>query len=150
MILRRDHIAGGVLIAAGAFTFAASGDLPIGTLANPGAGMMPKLALTLLIGFGLLLVLRAGESPPNSSLDWSDLPHAAIVTAVAAGTIAIYTAVGFVLSVTLMMLVLMYLVERRRLMRAAAVSIGVTMGSYYLFNNILKSPLPPVPYWLWF
>jgi hypothetical protein len=150
MILRRDHIAGGVVIAAGALVFAASGDLPVGTLANPGAGMMPKLALALLLGFGLLLVLRAGESQPISSLDWSDLPHAAIVTAVAAATIAIYTALGFVLSVTLMMLVLMHLVERRRLVRTAAVSIGVTMCSYYLFNNILKSPLPPLPYWLWF
>jgi hypothetical protein len=150
MILKRDHIAGGVFIAAGVLVFAASGDLPFGTLANPGAGMMPMLALALLTGFGFLLVLRAGESQPISSLDWSDLRHAAIVTAVAACTIAIYTVLGFVLSVTLMMLVLMYFVERRKLVRAAAVSIGVTVCSYYLFNNILKSPLPPLPYWLWF
>ena len=51
-ILRRDHVAGGVFIAAGAIVFALSGDLPFGTLASPGAGMMPKLALILLIGFG--------------------------------------------------------------------------------------------------
>ena len=50
VILRRDHIAGGVFIAAGLLVFALSGDLPFGTLASPGAGMMPKLVLGLLIG----------------------------------------------------------------------------------------------------
>ena len=45
MILRQDHVAGGVFIVAGALVFAVSGDLPFGTLASPGAGMMPKLVL---------------------------------------------------------------------------------------------------------
>ena len=49
---------------AGLLVFAMSGDLPFGTLASPGAGMMPKLVLGLLIAFGAILVARAGESPP--------------------------------------------------------------------------------------
>jgi hypothetical protein len=147
MILRRDHIAGGVFVVAGALVFAASGDLPFGTLAAPGAGMMPKLALTLLIGFGLVLVLRAAESPPLATLKWSDLPHALTVVTVSAVAIALYTVIGFVLSVSLMMFVLMYFVERRRFVSAAAISIGVTIGCYVLFNTLLKSPLPPMPYW---
>ena len=73
MILRRDHIAGGVFIAAGALLFAMSGDLPFGTLASPGAGMMPKLVLVLLIGlWRACLVLRAGESPPLAEIAWGD------------------------------------------------------------------------------
>jgi hypothetical protein len=44
------------------------------------------------------------------------------------------------------MFVLLYFVERRNVWRAAAVSIGVTVGSYYLFNTLLKSPLPPMPF----
>jgi hypothetical protein len=38
-----------------------SGDLPFGTLASPGAGMMPKLVLGLLIAFGAL-VARAAKA----------------------------------------------------------------------------------------
>jgi hypothetical protein len=147
MILRRDHIAGGAFIAAGVLVFALSGDLPFGTLASPGAGMVPKLVLTLLIGLGATLVLRAGESPPLAEIEWSDVAHAATVVAVSAAAIALYTVIGFVLSISLLMFVLLYFVERRNIWRAAAVSIGVTIGAYFLFNTLLKSPLPPLPFW---
>jgi hypothetical protein len=147
MILRRDHVAGGGFIAAGAVVFAMSGDLPFGTLASPGAGMMPKLVLALLMAFGAMIVARAGESPPLAEIDWSDFRHAATVIAVAGVATALYTAIGFVLSISLLMIVLLYFVERRSLWVTLAVSIGVTMGSYYLFNTLLKSPLPPMPFW---
>jgi hypothetical protein len=149
MILRRDHIAGGGFIAAGALVFALSGDLPFGTLASPGAGMMPKLVLGLLMAFGAILVLRAAESPPLAAIEWNDFRHAATVVGVAAVATALYTTIGFVLSISLLMIVLLYFVERRSLWVTLAVSIGVTMGSYYLFNTLLKSPLPPMPFY-WF
>src|SRR4051812_22037841 len=96
--LRRDHIAGGVFIAAGALVFAMSGDLPFGTLASPGAGMMPKLVLGLMIAFGAIIVARAGESPPLAEINWGDFRHAAIVVTVSAIAVALYTTIGFVLS----------------------------------------------------
>jgi len=61
--------------------------------------------------------------------------------------IALYTKIGFVLSVTLLLFVLLFFIERRNLWRALAVSIGVTVGSYLLFSTLLKSPLPPMPFW---
>ena len=63
MILRRDHVAGGAFIVAGALVFAMSGDLPFGTLASPGAGMMPKLVLGLLMAFGAILVDARRRKP---------------------------------------------------------------------------------------
>jgi hypothetical protein len=148
MVLRRDHVAGGAFIAAGALLFAMSGDLPFGTLASPGAGMMPKLVLGLLMAFAAILVVRAGDNPPLAEIPWNDLTHAATVVAVAAVAIALYTLIGFVLSVSLLLFVLLYFIERRSLWRALAVSLGVTLASYLLFNTLLKSPLPPMPlYW---
>jgi len=147
VILRRDHVAGGVFIVAGAIVFALSGDLPFGTLASPGAGMMPKLVLVLLIGFGALLMIRAGESPPLAEIAWGDFRHAATVMAVAAIATALYTVIGFVLSVSVLLFTLLCSVERRPFWRALIVSIGVTVGSYLLFNTLLKSPLPPMPFW---
>ena len=147
MILRRDHIAGGVFIAAGLLVFAMSGDLPFGTLASPGAGMLPKLVLGLMIAFGAILVARSRESPPLAEIEWGDFRHAATVAVVTAIAIALYTAIGFVLSVTLLLFVLFYFIEHRSVWRAAVISIGVTALSYLLFNTLLKSPLPPMPYW---
>ena len=147
MILRRDHIAGGAFVVAGAFLFAFSSDLPFGTLASPGAGMMPKLVLVLLMAFGALLVVRAGESPPFAEIAWGDFRHAATVMAVAAVATALYTVIGFVLSVSILLFTLLCFVERRPFWRALIVSVGVTVGSYLLFNTLLKSPLPPMPFW---
>ena len=147
VILRRDHIAGGVFIAAGVLIFAMSGDLPFGTLASPGAGMMPKLVLGLLMAFGAILVVRAGESPPLAEIEWNDFRHAATVVAVTAAATALYTKIGFILSVSLLLFVLLYFIERRSLLGTLAVSIGVTVGCYLLFGTLLKSPLPPMPFW---
>ena len=146
-IVRRDHIAGGMFIVAGLLVFAMSGDLPFGTLASPGAGMMPKLVLGLLIAFGAILVARAGESPPLATIDWGDFRHAATVVAVTAIATGLYTTIGFVLSVTLLLFVLLYFIERRSLLSTLTVSIGVTVGCYLLFGTLLKSPLPPMPSW---
>src|SRR5262245_28178722 len=95
IMLRRDHVAGGVFVIGGALVFALSGELPFGTLASPGAGMMPKLTLVLLIGFGALLMLRAGESPPLAEVLWSDFVHAATIVAAATVAIGAYTVIGF-------------------------------------------------------
>src|SRR5437773_11866993 len=100
--------------------FAMSGDLPFGTLASPGAGMMPKLVLGLLIAFGAILVARAGESPPLATINWGDFRHAATVMAVTAVATGLYTTVGFVLSISLLLFVLLYLVERRSLFSTLA------------------------------
>jgi hypothetical protein len=147
MILRRDHVAGGVFVAAAAIVFAVSGDLPFGTLASPGAGMMPKLVLGLLMTLGAFLLLRAGDSPPLASIGWSDLRHAVTVVATTAIAIALYTTAGFVISMALLMIVLLVVIERRPLWPSLAVSIGVTVGCYFLFGTLLKSPLPPLPFW---
>src|ERR1043165_5699952 len=112
-VIRRDHVAGGAFIVAALLVFALSGDLPFGTLASPGAGMMPKLVLGLLIAFGAIILMRAGESPPLAGVKWGDFRHAATVVAVSAVAIALYTTIGFVLSVTLLLFVLLFFIERR-------------------------------------
>ena len=52
MIVRRDHVGGGVFIVVGVLVLAVSSDLPFGTLASPGAGMLPKLVIGLMMAFG--------------------------------------------------------------------------------------------------
>jgi hypothetical protein len=141
VVLRSDHIAGGAFVAFGAVVLAASGDLPVGTLSFPGAGMMPKLMAVLLIVFGLLIVARAGESPPLASLSWSDLPHAARLVLITAIAIAFYQTLGFLITMTLMLFALTFAAERRHLVAAAAFSVGVVALTYFLFTMALKTPL---------
>jgi hypothetical protein len=140
MTLRTDHVAGGAAIAAGFIVWALSGDLPFGHFSMPGAGMMPKLICALMILFGLVLILRARDSAPMASLDWSDITHAAPVLALTAVAVALYTTLGFIITFALLLFALLCL-ERRNLFVAAAFSVGVSVGTYALFSVVLKSPL---------
>jgi hypothetical protein len=140
MALRADHLAGGAAIAAALAVLAASGDLPFGTLAFPGAGMMPKLVCALMILFGAILLARGGASVPFSDIGWSDLPHAIRVLAIMAAAVALYTTLGFIVTMALMLFALIAL-EGRNLLAAAVYSVGVSLLTYGLFTLVLKSPL---------
>ena len=143
MIIRTDHVAGSAFVALGIGVLALSGDLPVGTLSFPGAGMMPKLVAGLMIVFGLLLVGRAGESAPLASLAWGDLPHAARVVAITAVAIALYQPLGFIITMALLLFTLTFGAERRPVLAAAAFSAGVVALTYLLFAVVLKTPLEP-------
>ena len=84
MTLRVDHVAGAFFVGAGLLVIALSGDLPTGTLSLPGSGFMPKILAVLMIFFGLVLALRAGESNAFATVPWLDAKHAAMVIAITA------------------------------------------------------------------
>ena len=142
VILRQDHVAGGIFVIAGVAVFTMSGDLPVGSMAMPGAGMMPKLVLGLMTAFGLILIARARASPPFASIAWDDLAHAASVTVVTAATVALYTSMGFRITTALLLLVLLLAVERQKRITAIAFALAVPICTDVLFGILLKSPLP--------
>ena len=142
MQVRRDHVAGGAMLIVGALVLAASTDLPFGTLASPGAGMLPTLVVVLMMALAAGLIITAGASPPIGEIDWADATHAMCVAGVTAATIATYTVLGFIASIVLMLFVLTFLLERKPLFRAAAFSIGAALLAYLLFATLLNAPLP--------
>jgi hypothetical protein len=145
--LRRDHIAGGAVVAAGVLILAVSRDLPFGTLASPGAGMLPVLVIGLMMLFGLVLLLRANESPAMAETTWGDFPHAFRVTAVAAAAASAYTTLGFVITMMLMLFVFIYVIERRGLLPALAIALPIPIAIYLAFDYALKTPLERGLFW---
>jgi len=145
MILRRDHVAGLAFVAAGGLIYALSDSLPWGSLGMPGAGMMPKLVLGMMIAFGLMLMVRGGASPPIAQTDWSDLGHALCVIIAAALATALYTTLGFVLTMSLLLFGLTAAIERKPPLRALAFGIATALLAYFLFSSLLKAPLPRGP-----
>jgi hypothetical protein len=106
----------------------------------PGSGMMPKLVCSLMMFFGLVLVLRAGESRTFAEIGWSDLRHAAAVLAITVLATALYSTLGFLIAMSLLLFALLAF-ERRNLFAAALYSVGVSVATYALFTLVLKSPL---------
>jgi hypothetical protein len=138
--LRTDHVAGGIAVVAGLLLFLISADLPIGSLSFPGAGMWPKLICALMVALGLLLLARGSGSTPLAVLDWGDLRHAAIVAGATAIAIALYPALGFIVSMSLLLIGLA-LLERRKPLFAAIYGICSSVAVYALFTMLLKAPL---------
>ncbi len=146
MGLRADHVAGAAFIIFGVLIIALSGDLPFGNLAMPGAGFLPILIASLLILFGLTLFVRAGESPPFTSISWQDGKHAMLVILITAVAIILYERLGFIATMLLMMLSLLVIIERRGIVPAAIFSIGVILVTYGTFEYVLKTPLVEGPF----
>jgi hypothetical protein len=121
---------------------ALSRDLPFGSLAAPGAGMLPMLVVGFMIALGALLFLRGAASPRLAAQAWHDLPHALRVLVLASAAAAAYTPLGFLLTISALLFGLTFAVERRPLVHAALFSVLVTTGAYALFTYALRTPLP--------
>ena len=146
MTLRADHVAGAAFIAFGVLVIALSGDLPMGQLSMPGSGFLPKILAGFTIAFGIVLVIRAGESKPFAELEWSDIVHAAAVTVITGVAIYFFEALGFATTMVAMMLVLLVGIERRPVLYAALYSVGVVGLTYVTFVYVLKTPLVTGPF----
>ena len=140
MTLRTDHVAGVAAIIIGLVVLALSGDLPLGSLSFPGAGMWPKLICVLMIILGPLLCIGASSSRPIAEVGWSDMRHAAVVTAATGAAIAFYSTLGFIVIATLLLAGLA-LLERRHPIIALIYGASVSVAVYGLFTILLKSPL---------
>jgi hypothetical protein len=149
MTLRADHVAGAAFVAFGLLVIALSGDLPVGALSMPGSGFMPKILAGFTIAFGIVLIVRAGESKPFAEVEWSDAVHAAAVTVIAGAAIYLFERLGFATTMVLMMFALLVAIERRPPHYAALYSIGVVGLTYVTFVYLLKTPLVTGEFWEW-
>jgi NADPH-dependent curcumin reductase CurA len=143
MSIRRDHIAAVALLLLGIAVFVLGDDLPFGTPASPGPGMLPKLVAGLMMALAVGLLLMPGAGAPIATLEWDDLPHAAIVVVATAAAAAGYTVLGFPLTIGLLLFGLIWGIERMPLAMSLAISIGMTGATYMLLKSLLKQPMPP-------
>ena len=95
----------------------------------------------LMMAFAGVILIGASASRPLRELDWSDRSHAALVVVVTAVAVRLYQPLGFLISMTLLVFVLLVLIERRNVLLAAAYSVALTLFAYWLFGKALKSPL---------
>ena len=146
--LRRDHVAGAAFIVAGVFLWAVSGDLPFGTLASPGAGMLPKLVIALMVGFAC--------HSPRARRRQPTLRDPALGRSPARGArrrghgwrhCALHSVSASSLTMALLLFGLTFAIERKPLLNSLLFSAGVTGIAYVLFNTLLKSPLPRGVLW---
>jgi hypothetical protein len=147
MNIRADHLAGGVFIALGILVFILGWDLPFGRISAPGAGMLPKLMAGLMMAFAAIIMIVGAQSERLRDIPWSDWSHAALVVIIAALATFLYSRLGFLVTMPLLVFGLLAVVERRHLVAATIYAVGLTLFAYWLFAILLKAPLESGSLW---
>lgn len=122
----------------------------------PGAGFFPKILAGLLIVLGLLLAAmavrdRSEVAEAEVELD-PDAPSTArrmlrpVAVLIVFGVIAPLVAViGYIPAMVLLVLVILYGIERRRDFRSLLAAVLIPVATYVLFAHLFAIPLPSGP-----
>jgi hypothetical protein len=144
--LRSDQFSGLMLLALALYVAWANREYPVGSLAEPGPGYLP-LALAVFLGaMGLLIALWGGRSQPLASIKWPELTRAAVILAACAVAILALERIGYRLTIIALLIFLLGVIERRRPLPVALVSLGFSFASFYVVADLLHVPLPRSPW----
>lgn len=144
--LRNDQLSGLMLVAFALFLAWANLDYPVGSLHEPGPGYLPLLLAIFLGSMGLIVAAAGGSSPLLAAMKWVEARRAAVILALCAGAAFALERIGYRLTVIALLIVLLGIVERRRPLMVALVSVGFSLLSYYIVGDLLLVPLPRGPW----
>ena len=138
----RDRLAGIILaLVAMMMAWEAVRILPIGSLASPGPGFLPLATAAALGGLGLLIAIRGG-GPTLAALAWTEARHALLLLGGCAFAAAVLNTLGYRLTMFLLVGFFLGIVERKHPLAALAWAVGLSLGSFYLFSDLLLVELP--------
>jgi putative tricarboxylic transport membrane protein len=147
-MLTVDRVAGVALAVFGLFVLWQSRVLPLGTLANPGPAYMPVALAALLVLGGVAIALLGGPAAPLSSVGFREWRHAAAILAVCVFAALALERLGYRLTILGVLLFLLGAVERKRPVATVAFAIVFAAGTFFLFDRLLRVPLPRGPFGL--
>lgn len=140
-----DRVAGLVLLLFSLGVMWETRVLPLGTFRQPGPGYMPILLALALAAMAILVALGGGGSRPLASLEWGERKHALAILAGCAFAALVMERLGYRLTVGILLVFLLWVVERKRPALVAAMALGLSLGTFFLFSGLLKVPLPRGP-----
>jgi putative tricarboxylic transport membrane protein len=140
-----DRLAGLALVLIGIAAVWESRAFPVGSLHRPGPAFMPLLLAVLLIAFGVAVAALGAGSTRVGDLAWPEWRHAVAILLAAAFAAWGLDRLGYRLTMALVLAALFLVVERLRLVTGLALTLSMAWGSFYLFDGLLKVPLPRGP-----
>jgi putative tricarboxylic transport membrane protein len=143
--LTTDRLAGVVLAAFAIFVLWESRTLPFGTIRDPGAGAVPVL-LALILLVCSVAVLGGAAAHPVAAIPWSEWRHAVAILGACAFMALALERLGYRLTILVALLALVTLVEEKGWVIGTVFAVGFSLGSYYLFNTLLRVPMPHGPF----
>ena len=140
-----DRVAGVALVVIGLVAVWESRAFPLGTLHRPGPAYMPVLLAVLLIVFGIAVFAMGGGARRLLEVGWPEWRHAAAIFAACAFAL---DRLGYRLTMAGVVGLLLLGLERRGWALGLGLTVAMAWGSFYLFDTLLRVPLPRGPFGL--
>jgi hypothetical protein len=143
-----DRLAGAALVLIGVLAIWESRAFPLGSLQRPGPAFMPVLLAGLLVLFGLAVAAMGADARRLLDVGWPEWRHAAAIFGCCAFAAWGLHRLGYRLTMAVVLAVLFLALERHGIVTSLVLTVGMTWGSFYLFDTLLKVPLPRGPFGL--
>lgn len=137
-----DRLSGAAFILLGLFVVWERRVLPLGTHRHPGPGYFPLLLAILLIVLGTLLVLQGKSSPQVRATSWAEAPHAIAILACSVFATLFLERIGYRITMFIILGFLFGVMERLRPWLLVTLTLGLSLGTFWLFDSLLRVPLP--------
>jgi putative tricarboxylic transport membrane protein len=143
-----DRVAGVALVVIGLVAIWESRAFPLGTLHRPGPAYMPVLLALLLIVFGVAVFAMGRGARSFVEIGWPEWRHAAAIFGACAFAALGLERLGYRLTMAVVVGLLLLGLERRGWALGLGLTVAMAWGSFYLFDTLLRVPLPRGPFGL--
>ena len=144
--LRSAQLSGLMLVALALYVGWENRVYPLGTLQEPGPGYVPLLIAIFIGGMGFLIAVFGGRSQPVADIRWPETARAMVILLACGVAAFALERIGYRLTVIALLVFFLGVVERRRPLPVALVSVGFGLISYYVVGTLLHVPLPRSPW----
>ena len=141
-----DQAAGGFFAAFSLLVLWESRSIPFGFLAEPGPGAVPILLAFTLLACSIAVVAGGRATRRLTEVRWTEWRHALVILGACAFMALALERLGYRLTILLALLALAGIVERKGWIASALYAGGFAFGTYYLFDTLLRVPLPKGPF----
>ena len=122
--------------------------IPFGFLAEPGPGAVPLLLALILLACSIAVVIGGRSGKPVAAVEWKEWRHAVAILGTCAFMALAIERCGYRITMFVALLALVSIVEKKRWIAGIAFAAGFSFGTHYLFNTLLRVPLPRGPFGL--
>jgi putative tricarboxylic transport membrane protein len=143
-----DRVAGMALVLIGLGTMWESRVFPLGSLHRPGPAYMPVVLATLLILFGAAVFAMDARVRRLAEVGWPEWRHALAIFGACAFAAWGLERLGYRLTMAAVMAFLLLVVERKGWALGLTLTVAMAWGSFFVFDTLLRVPLPRGPFGL--
>ncbi|MBS3906356.1 MAG: tripartite tricarboxylate transporter TctB family protein [Syntrophaceae bacterium] len=140
--MTKDRLSGIILLLLAVFVMIETRVLPLGTHSRPGPGYLPLLLSSFLAILGVILIVWGRLASSWRSVKWSEGLHALAILAGSVFTTLTLETLGYRLTMLILMVFLFGVMERLKWWMVFSLSVGLSFGSFWLFDTMLKVILP--------